>query len=150
MSQQNTLTYHFLAFIRSLRIAVETGLEMTTAKQHFPSFASTISALGIVLYCVGFLRVELEFKNQKKRLKSLENVPKSIDLSSSGPNVKVIKNPRSMYFSHYLDSWVSPSILPWLYPASRSFSLAMAFSVYQVIRVSCLSRSWFVYVSHGA
>ena len=40
---------------------------MTTQKQRFPSFASTISVLGIVLYCAGFLRVELELNDQKKR-----------------------------------------------------------------------------------
>ena len=74
---------------------------MTTPKQRFPSFANTISALGIVLYCVGFLRVELELNNHKKRLNSLEKVP-----PSSGPNVKpeVIKNSHGMYYSHYLDT----------------------------------------------
>ena len=41
---------------------------MTTPKQRFPSLASTISVLNIVLYCVGFLRVELELNNQKERL----------------------------------------------------------------------------------
>ena len=78
---------------------------MMTPKQRFPSFAHTISALGIVLYCVGFVnstlkRVELEFK---KRLYSLENVAKGSDPPSSGPNAKVIKNSRCMYFSHYLE-----------------------------------------------
>ena len=82
---------------------------MTTPKQRFPSFANTISALGIVLYCVGFLRVELELKtlnNHKKRLNSLEKVAKSIDPPSSGPNAKpeVIKNSHGMYYSHYLDT----------------------------------------------
>ena len=47
---------------------------MTTQKQRFPSFASTISVLGIVLYCAGFLRVELELNDQKKRINALENV----------------------------------------------------------------------------
>ena len=79
---------------------------MTTPKQRFPSFANTISALGIVLYCVGFLRVELELNNHKKRLNSLENVAKSIDSPFSGPNVKpeVIKNSQGMYYSRYLDT----------------------------------------------
>ena len=79
---------------------------MMTPKKRFPSFAHTISALGIVLYCVGFVhstlkRVELEFK---KRLYSLENVAKGSDPPSSGPNAKVIKNSRCMYFSHYLET----------------------------------------------
>ena len=79
---------------------------MTTPKQRFPSFAHTISALGIVLYCVGFLRIELELKNHKKRLNSLENAANSIDPPSSGPNVmpEVIKNSHGMYYSHYLDT----------------------------------------------
>ena len=77
---------------------------MMTPKKRFPSFAHTISALGIVLYCVGFVhstlkRVELEFK---KRLYSLENVAKGSDPPSSGPNAKVIKNSRCMYFSLYV------------------------------------------------
>ena len=41
-------------------------MKMTSAQnQRFPSFSTTISALGIVLYCAGFLRVELELNNQK-------------------------------------------------------------------------------------
>ena len=79
---------------------------MMTPKQRFPSFANTISALGIVLYCVGFLRVQLELNNHKKRLNSLENVAKSIDPPFSGSNVKpeVIKNSHGMYYSRYLDT----------------------------------------------
>ena len=56
---------------------------MTTPKQRFPSIASAISVLNIVLYCVGFLRVELELNNQKKRLNALENVAKSINPQSN-------------------------------------------------------------------
>ena len=79
---------------------------MTTPKQRFPSFAHNISALGIALYCVGFLRVELELNNHKKRLNLLEKVAKSIDPPSRGPNVKpeVIKNSHGMYYPHYLDT----------------------------------------------
>ena len=106
MSQQNNLTYHLNSVHNIIKTGCETGLEMTTPKQRFPSFANTISALGIVLYCVGFLRAELELNNHKKRLNSLENVAKSIDPPSSGPNVKpeVIKNSHGMYYSHYLDT----------------------------------------------
>ena len=68
---------------------------MTTAKQRFPSLASTISALGIVLYCVGFLRVELELNNYKKRLNAVENVAKSINPPSSYSIFKF--NARGMY-----------------------------------------------------
>ena len=69
---------------------------MTTLKQRFPSLASTISALGIVLYCVGFLRVELELNNYKKRLNAVENMAKSINPLSSDSIFK--SNARGMYF----------------------------------------------------
>jgi len=52
-------------------------------KQSFPSFASVISILSILLYCAGFLRVELELNKQKRRINHLENVaetkPPSLD-----------------------------------------------------------------------
>jgi len=48
--------------------------EMTVKKQNFPSFASIISVVSIILYCLGFLRVELEINEHKKRLNALENV----------------------------------------------------------------------------
>ena len=69
---------------------------MTIPKQRFLSLASTISALGIVLYCVGFLRVELELNNYKKRLNAVENVAKSINPLSSDSIFK--SNTRGMYF----------------------------------------------------
>ena len=47
---------------------------MTVQKQILPSFASVISVLTIVLYCVGFIRVELELNQHKKRLNDLESV----------------------------------------------------------------------------
>ena len=47
---------------------------MTGQKQRSPSFASVISVLAIVLYCAGFLRIELELNEHKKRLNALENV----------------------------------------------------------------------------
>lgn len=46
---------------------------MVTQKQSFPSFASVLSLLSIVFYCAGFLRVELELNEQKKRINALEN-----------------------------------------------------------------------------
>ena len=72
---------------------------MTAQKQRFPSIATTISALGIILYCVGFLRVELELKNQRERLQALENIPET-ELPSSDRNIaKFIKIAHGMYFS---------------------------------------------------
>ena len=46
---------------------------MASQKQSLPSFASILSVLSIVFYCVGFLRVELELNEQKKRINDLEN-----------------------------------------------------------------------------
>ena len=89
----------------------ETCMKMTSQKQHLPSFATTISALGILLYCIGFLRVELELNNQKKRLNALENnwetEPKPP--SSDSNIVKIIKDASGMYtvcfscFKQYLN-----------------------------------------------
>ena len=46
---------------------------MASQKQSLPSFASILSVLSIVFYCAGFLRVELELNEQKKRIIDLEN-----------------------------------------------------------------------------
>ena len=46
---------------------------MAAQKQSLPSFASILSVLSIVFYCAGFLRVELELNEQKKRIIDLEN-----------------------------------------------------------------------------
>ena len=66
--------------------------EMTVTKENFPSFASIISVLSIILYCLGFLRVELEVNEHKKRLDALENVatkpsnsPDVIELITNAP-----------------------------------------------------------------
>ena len=69
---------------------------------HFPSFATTISALGVLLYCVGFLRVELELNNQKQRLNVLENNPETKPPSGDPNIVKIIKDTRGMYIVFFL------------------------------------------------
>ena len=46
---------------------------MASQKQKLPSFTSILSVLSIVFYCAGFLRVELELNEQKKRINALEN-----------------------------------------------------------------------------
>lgn len=75
-------------------------MEKKTQKQHFPSFATTISALGIILYCIGFLRVEIELNNQKERLFALENVAERTKPPSSDQRiVKIIKDVRGTYFN---------------------------------------------------
>ena len=45
---------------------------MASQKQSLPSFASILSVLSIVFYCAGFLRVELELNQQKRRINALE------------------------------------------------------------------------------
>ena len=47
---------------------------MASQKQKLPSFASILCVLSIVFYCAGFLRVELELNEQKKRINALENI----------------------------------------------------------------------------
>ncbi|KAL9967871.1 hypothetical protein ACROYT_G026170 [Oculina patagonica] len=47
---------------------------MAVKKPTMPSFASIISVLSIVFYCAGFLRVELELHEHKKRINALESV----------------------------------------------------------------------------
>ena len=60
---------------------------MASQKQSLPSFASILSVLSIVFYCAGFLRVELELNEQKKRINDLENkrenMPPMFSLRSS-------------------------------------------------------------------
>ena len=48
---------------------------MTAQKeQKKPSFPSILSVLSIVSYCAGFLRVELDLNEQKKRINALESI----------------------------------------------------------------------------
>ena len=59
---------------------------MTANKQRMPSFASVISLVSIVFYCAGFLRIELELNEQKKKINALENVAE-IEMPTDGPNL---------------------------------------------------------------
>ena len=48
---------------------------MTAQKeQKKPSFPLILSVLSIVFYCAGFLRVELDLNEQKKRINALESI----------------------------------------------------------------------------
>ena len=74
---------------------------MATQKQSMPSFATILSVFSILLYCAGFLRVELELNDQKKRINALENV---VDTKSPPTNeqnlVMITKNaPGKFVFS---------------------------------------------------
>ena len=64
---------------------------MVSQKKSLPSFASILSVLSIVFYCAGFLRVEFELIEQRKRINALENIPKT--KPSEVPNLdKLMRN----------------------------------------------------------
>ncbi|KAL9979497.1 hypothetical protein ACROYT_G017171 [Oculina patagonica] len=66
---------------------------MTAQKQSLPSFASVISVLSIVFYCVGFFRVELQLNEQMERINALESVAEAKPPSlSNNHNSETIKN----------------------------------------------------------
>ena len=67
---------------------------MNAQKKSLPSFASVISILSIVLYCAGFLRVELELNEHKEKLNALENVVAENKPPTSEP--KHVKTTRSI------------------------------------------------------
>jgi len=64
---------------------------MTVQKKSMPSFASIVSVFSIVFYCAGFLRVELELHEQKKRINALESVAEA-KYSLNDVDMKIIKN----------------------------------------------------------
>ena len=70
---------------------------MAVQKQSLPSFVSIISVLSIVFYCAGFLRVELELHEQKKRLNALESVAEAKSPSNDA-DLEIIKNALGMFF----------------------------------------------------
>lgn len=62
---------------------------MTIQKQSAcPSFAFIISVLSVLLYCVGFFRIEVELNEQKKKINALEDVLKTNEksLHASSPS----------------------------------------------------------------
>ena len=65
---------------------------MATQKQCAPSFATILSVLSIVFYCAGFLRVELELNEQKKRINALEIVTETGPQSSEVHSDSIITN----------------------------------------------------------
>ena len=68
---------------------------MITQKQSLPSFSSFLSVLSILFYCAGFLRVELELNEQKKRINALENNAKTDRRPSNERSVVEITKTRS-------------------------------------------------------
>ena len=65
---------------------------MATQKQCAPSFASILPVLSIGFYCAGFLRVELELNEEKKRINALEIVPETEPPSSEVHSDATITN----------------------------------------------------------
>ena len=70
---------------------------MAVQKQSMPSFASIISILSIVFYCAGFLRVELELNEQKKRLNTLESVAEAKSPPRDA-DIKIMKSAPGKFF----------------------------------------------------
>ena len=68
---------------------------MITQKQSLPSFSSFLSVLSIFFYCAGFLRVELELNEQKKRINALENKANTEPRPSNERSVVEITKTRS-------------------------------------------------------
>ena len=63
-----------------------------------PSFVSIISVLSIVFYRAGFLRVELELHEHKKRINALENI---VEAKPSSNDPDIIKNAPGKFVLHY-------------------------------------------------
>ena len=70
--------------------------EMITQKQSLPSFASVLSLLSIAFYCAGFLRVELELNEQKRRINALENNGETEPRPSFEPSLVDIPKTRTL------------------------------------------------------
>ena len=68
---------------------------MVNQKQSLPSFSSFLSVLSILFYCAGFLRVELELNEQKKRINALEDNAKTEPRPSNERSVVEITKTRS-------------------------------------------------------
>ena len=68
---------------------------MVNQKQSLPSFSSFLSVLSILFYCAGFLRVELELNEQKKRINALENNAETEPRPSNERSVVEITKTRS-------------------------------------------------------
>ena len=69
---------------------------MVVQKQSSPSFALITSVLSIVLYCAGFIRIEMELNKQNNRINALESVAIKAKSPSDPPNdpvTELLKNP---------------------------------------------------------
>ena len=74
-----------------MELGIDIANVIAVQKQTMPSFASTISVLSFVFYCAGFLRVELELHEQKRRINALQNVAEAKSPSKDA-GMKTIKS----------------------------------------------------------
>ena len=72
---------------------------MATQKQCAPSFATILSVLSIGFYYAGFLRVELELNEQKKRIHALEIVAETKHPSSEVQSTITNNSQRKFLFN---------------------------------------------------
>jgi len=77
--------------INVVELRIDIAEIMAVQKQSMPSFASIISVLSIAFYCAGFLRVELELHEQKKRINTLESIAEDKSPTNDA-DMKISKN----------------------------------------------------------
>ncbi|XP_068755522.1 uncharacterized protein [Montipora capricornis] len=65
---------------------------MNSPKQSLPSFASIVSVLSIVFYCAGFLRIEFELSEHKKKINAIESVVEVQPPTSRSNFIQTTKN----------------------------------------------------------
>ena len=75
--------------------------EMVTQKQSLPSFASILSALSIVFYCAGFLKVELELHEQNEWINALENNGQTEQRPSFGGTQRICSSQYLFYRENF-------------------------------------------------
>ena len=98
---------------------------MTSHKQSLPSFASIASVVSIVLCCAGFMRVEFELREHKKRINAIESVVEVQPPTSRSNFIQTTKNVPGKFVSlhplsklyiyrHVLHGWMCPLQLGFL------------------------------------
>ena len=80
-----------------MELQIDIAEIMAVQKQSMPSFASIISVLSIVFYFAGFLRVELELHEQKKRINALESIGEAKSPSNNADMKKIENAPGKVF-----------------------------------------------------
>ena len=113
---------------------------MTAQKeQKKPSFPLILSVLSIVFYCAGFLRVELDLSEQKKRMQALESIEEAklhtniLDLVTKSKEInpgkfltKLLKKKTRSFKTTYTATIFQTNMLVWTFivlTAARYISL---------------------------